>query len=85
MCVVDSAATSTGRVADPSHMLVNATTSWMSVSGEEGFRTMWVVGDLLPETNYTAWIVDDHGGMSAPIWFSTKEGQSVRSSCETES
>ncbi len=54
---------------------MNATTSWMSVGGEEGFRTMWVVGELLAETNYTAWIVDERGVTSAAIWFSTKEGQ----------
>ena len=58
-------------------MLLNATPSWVDVGGEEGFRKFWVVGDLLAETNYTAWIVDEDGGMSAPIWLATKEGKSV--------
>ena len=75
MCAVRSANISTGGIADPSHMLVNASTSWMAVGGEEGFRTMWVVGDLVAGTNYTAWIVDDNGGMSGPIWLATKESE----------
>lgn len=50
-------------------------TIWTSVGGEEGFRTMWVVGDLLAGTNYTAWIVDGEGGMSPPIWFATKDSE----------
>ena len=77
ICAVQSSVISTGEIADPSHLLVNITTSWMDVGGAQGFRTMWVVGDLLPQTNYTAWITDERGGMSAPIWFSTKEGQSA--------
>ena len=76
LCAVQAAAASTGQVADPSHMVVNATTSWMSVGGEEGFRTYWVVGDLLANTNYTAWLLDEYGGMSGPIWLSTKDSAS---------
>lgn len=75
LCAVLNANTSTGFLADPGRMLVNSTTQWMSIAGEEGFRTMWVVGDLQAQTNYTAWLVDDQGGMSQPIWFTTKECQ----------
>ena len=84
LCAALSANTSTGYVADPANMLVNATTQWMSVGGVEGFRTMWVVGGLAPETNYTAWLVDDQGGVTQPMWFSTKEGELCRSSSSPE-
>ena len=75
ICAVQNANVSTGSIAHPSNMLVNATTSWTGVGEEEGFRTMWVVGNLVAETNYTAYIVDEKGGMSSPIWLSTKEGR----------
>lgn len=75
LCAVVTANTSTGYVANPANMLINATTRWMSVGGVEGFRTMWVVGGLVAETNYTAWLVDDQGGVTEPMWFSTKEGE----------
>ena len=76
LCAVQSASTSTGALADPTHMLLNATPSWMDVGGEEGFRTLFVVGGLIAETNYTAWMVDENGGMSTPICLATKEGTS---------
>ncbi|WVR05245.1 hypothetical protein IAU60_002257 [Kwoniella sp. DSM 27419] len=46
---------------------------WSSVGGQEGYRHHWVIGGLTAETNYTAWIVDDNGVMSGPIWFATKQ------------
>ena len=75
LCASLSANSSSGYLAGPSKMLVNSTSQWMSINGEEGYRTMWVVGDLAAQTNYTAWLIDDQGGMSRPIWFSTKEGK----------
>ena len=78
LCATLAANTSTGYVASPANMLVNATTRWMSVGGVEGFRTMWVVGGLVAQTNYTAWLVDDQGGITESMWFSTKEGELQR-------
>jgi hypothetical protein len=56
-------------------MVVNATTQWSSVGGQESFRTQWVVGSLSAGTNYTAWITDGTE-LSEPIWFTTKESES---------
>lgn len=71
-CAVQAAGVSTGSVAAAKSMLVNATTQWTSVGGDEGYKTYWVLGDLEAETNYTAWVVDNQGGMTQPIWFVTK-------------
>ncbi|EIW69653.1 hypothetical protein TREMEDRAFT_62522 [Tremella mesenterica DSM 1558] len=52
--------------------------TWMSVGGEKGFRVFWVVGGLTAGgTNYTAWVVDDQGMLSRPIWLTTKEGDLI--------
>jgi calcium channel MID1 len=72
LCAVIATNASTGGVAQ--NQLVHGT-QWMSV-GEEGFRAMWAVGDLLASTNYTAWVLDESGGLSSPIWFKTKDGKS---------
>lgn len=74
-CAIRSANQSSSFLASPGNMLVNATTQWMTVGGVEGYRTMWVLGGLGAETNYTAWLVDNRGGLSQPIWFTTKQGE----------
>ncbi len=42
-------------------MVVNRTEpAWTAVGGQEGTRSLWVVGDLLPGgSNYTAWVLDE--------------------------
>ena len=74
-CAVQNANISTGNIAAEDNMLIKGETQWMNVGGEEGFRTMWVVGNLQAQTNYTGWLVDDQGGLSSPIQFVTKEGE----------
>lgn len=58
-------------------MVVNRTEpAWTAVGGQEGTRSLWVVGDLLPGgSNYTAWVLDESNGrLSAPAWLATKGG-----------
>ena len=73
---VKAANISTGGVANLANMVVNAsgTPEWSAVGDVEGWRIFWVVGGLLAQTNYTAWVMDDNGRLSQPVWFSTKEG-----------
>ena len=43
---------------------------------DEGFRTKWLMGDLTPSTNYTAFILQQNNTkVSGPIFFATKSGQ----------
>lgn len=75
-CAVRLADNFTGGLAQGTrNMVVNATTQWMAMDGEEGYRTYWVLGGLLPATNYTAWSTQGEGGntLSQPIWFTTKQ------------
>lgn len=66
-------------------MVVNRTDpTWMSVGEQEGMRSLWVAGDLLPGgANYTAWVLDEASGrLSAPAWLATKEGELCLVKCE---
>jgi hypothetical protein len=73
-CAVQGANVSTGGLAEGArNMVVNATTEWSAVGGVEGYRTYWVLGGLLPGTNYTAWYTDGENALSQPIWFRTKQ------------
>jgi calcium channel MID1 len=61
---------STNRVA-------NATTERMAIGDEEGYRTYWVIGGLMPSSNYTAYYYEPTTRtLSQPIWFSTKQCES---------
>nr|XP_031862828.1 uncharacterized protein CI109_001840 [Kwoniella shandongensis]KAA5529900.1 hypothetical protein CI109_001840 [Kwoniella shandongensis] len=74
LCAVMRAQNSTGQVASEDNMIFETSEMrWTSVGGEEGFRKYWVVGGLVPEGNYTAWVRDNTGVLSQPIWFTTKE------------
>jgi hypothetical protein len=54
--------------------VVNATTEWMTVGDEEGYRSYWVTGGLMPSSNYTAYYYDSTTRTSSqPIWFMTKQ------------
>lgn len=78
LSAVKAANVSTGGIASTGNLVITATTpTWMSVASVEGFRSFWVVGGLVPATNYTAWVMDDNGGLSHPIWLETKEGKSL--------
>ena len=43
----------------------------------EGWRMQWLIGDLLPWTNYTAYVVQNNTKVSGPIYFSTKSGMQM--------
>jgi calcium channel MID1 len=83
LCAIRSANGSTGGVANLANMVINQTEpSWMSVGDEEGFRVFWMVGDLVPSRNYTAWIYDENQRtLSRPIWLATKEGWPTNIRC----
>ena len=71
-CAALDANVTTGNIAR--NLVVNATTEWMAVGGEEGYRTYWVVGGLLPSSNYTAYYLEPSTRtLSQPIWFTTKQ------------
>lgn len=73
-CAIQRANVSTGGLAQGTrNMVVNATIEWSAIGGIEGFRTYWVLGGLLPGTNYTAWYTDGDNTLSQPIWFRTKQ------------
>ena len=40
----------------------------------DGWRTEWLVGGLSPQTNYTAYALQDGTKVSGPIFLSTKSG-----------
>ncbi|KAK4683913.1 calcium channel MID1, partial [Tremellales sp. Uapishka_1] len=71
MCAVTTTSTSTGSLGADS-LLNEVGPRWMRVDGEEGWRWTWAITGLLPQGNYTAWVVNG-GDLSGPIWFSTKE------------
>lgn len=71
-CAIQRANQTTGGLTRSGNMVVNATTEWSAIGGQEGFRTQWVVGGLLPGTNYTAWYIQENL-VSQPIWFTTKQ------------
>ncbi|KAK8869835.1 hypothetical protein IAR55_000403 [Kwoniella newhampshirensis] len=74
LCAVTNAAASTGQVASEENMIFQTSEMrWTSMGREEGFRRYWVVGGLVAEGNYTAWIRDNQGVLSRPIWFATKD------------
>lgn len=76
LCAALNANMSTGALGQR-NIVVNATTEWMSVGDEEGFRTYWVIGGLLPSLNYTAWFFEPSTRtLSQPIWFNTKQCKS---------
>lgn len=76
LCAALNANVSTGALGQR-NIVVNATTEWMSVGDEEGFRTYWVIGGLLPSSNYTAWFFEPSTRtLSQPIWFTTKQCRS---------
>ncbi|KAL1405281.1 stretch-activated cation channel mid1 [Vanrija albida] len=64
-------------VRDRNLTLLNATrsgTQWMNVENFDGFRYWGYFQGLQPETNYTAWLVEDNTFIkSEPSWFATKE------------
>jgi calcium channel MID1 len=72
-CAVLNANTTTGALG-ATNLVVNATTEWMAIGNAEGYRTYWVVGGLLPSSNYTAYYLESTTGtLSQPIWFTTKQ------------
>lgn len=76
-CAIQRANVSTGGLAHGTqNMVVNTTTEWSAIGGVEGYRTYWVLGGLLPGTNYTAWYTDGESTISQPIWFRTKQCKS---------
>jgi calcium channel MID1 len=72
-CAALSSNITTGALG-ATNLVVYATTEWMAVGGEEGFRTYWVLGGLQPSSNYTAYYYEPTTRtLSQPIWFSTKQ------------
>ena len=57
--------TSTGRQLNQS--------LWLKDS--DGWRSQWLMGDLKPVTNYTAYVIQDNTKISGPIMFTTKSGE----------
>jgi hypothetical protein len=56
------------------NLVVNATTEWMAIGDEEGYRTYWVIGGLMPSSNYTAYYYESTTRtLSQSIWFTTKQ------------
>ncbi|KAK0200410.1 stretch-activated cation channel Mid1 [Desarmillaria ectypa] len=53
---------STGNILDQTLWLPN----------EDGWRTQWIIDDLMPATNYTAYVVIDNTTVSGPMYFLTK-------------
>lgn len=64
-------------VRDHNLTVLNATSSgtqWMNLESLDGFRYWGFFQGLQPETNYTAWMVEqDTFIKSEPSWFATKE------------
>ncbi|KAF8578525.1 hypothetical protein K439DRAFT_1638739 [Ramaria rubella] len=50
---------------------VNGSTG-LFLRDEEGWRSQWLIEGLRANTNYSAWIVEDGGGLGGPIFASTK-------------
>ncbi|ORX39834.1 stretch-activated Ca2+-permeable channel component-domain-containing protein [Kockovaella imperatae] len=73
LAAIRRANASTGHIAASENMIIDALTQWVNIGDREGYRTMWVVGNLLADTNYTAWAVDDSGVLTRPMWFATKD------------
>ena len=72
-CAALNANSTTGALGS-SNLVVNATTEWMAIGDEEGYRTYWVIGGLIPSSNYTAYYYEPiTRTLSQPIWFSTKQ------------
>ncbi|KAG2121613.1 stretch-activated cation channel Mid1 [Suillus clintonianus] len=58
---------------------INSTSSSGSVLSNDlwlrdnhGWRSQWLVDDLTPSTNYTAYVIQDQVKLSGPIYFTTK-------------
>lgn len=62
--------TSTGKV-------INQTT-WLKDNA--GWRSQWFIEGLTPQTNYSAYVVQDGTKVSGPMFFATKSGMSISSS-----
>lgn len=80
LCAVRAANVSTGGLASPRNAIMNRTEpGWMRLDGVEGFRSAWVIGDLVSGgSNYTAWTLDEaRGELSRPIWLATKQGKLI--------
>lgn len=41
---------------------------------EDGWRTQWLMAGLSPQTNYTAYVIQDSQKLSGPMYFVTKSG-----------
>ena len=48
---------------------------WLKDS--DGWRSQWLMSDLNPVTNYTAYVIQDNTKVSGPIMFTTKSGEFV--------
>ncbi|KAJ3777791.1 stretch-activated cation channel Mid1 [Lentinula raphanica] len=57
-----SSQTSSGNIANESLWLRD----------EEGWRTQWIMAGLSPQTNYTAYVIQDSTKLSGPMYFVTK-------------
>ncbi|KAK0447449.1 stretch-activated Ca2+-permeable channel component-domain-containing protein [Desarmillaria tabescens] len=53
---------STGNIVNQTFWLPN----------EDGWRTQWIIDDLTPATNYTAYVIIDNTVVSGPMYFLTK-------------
>jgi len=73
LCAALNANITTGALGS-ANLVVNATTEWMAIGDEEGYRTYWVIGGLMPSSNYTAYYYEPiTRTLSQPIWFTTKQ------------
>jgi len=72
-CAALNANITTGTLGS-ANLIVNATTEWMAIGDEEGYRTYWVVAGLMPSSNYTAYYYEPiTRTLSQPVWFTTKQ------------
>jgi calcium channel MID1 len=67
-CALRAAAKSVGQVINETFWLRDA----------DGWRQEWLVGQLLPLTNYTAYAVVNETQVSQPLFFATKSGERPR-------
>ncbi|ADV20414.1 calcium channel [Cryptococcus gattii E566] len=72
ICAINAASANNSVSGVNNTILKSFQPEWMTVGGEQGFRSYWVLGDLTEQGNYTAWVSDDKGVLSQPAWFTTK-------------
>lgn len=49
---------------------------WTTIGNRQGFRNYQLIGNLLPNTNYTVWAVsEDLTFLTRPAFFATKDGK----------